>query len=76
MEIAGWPNRYFYGGELKNGSQKGDSVLCPLVLFDLKSNEEHEAFGGSIKNRNEAKFLAKLVGKIYKEQENAGLRGR
>ena len=62
-DICKWPNRYFYGGILENGNENRDSMMEPLLLFDMKGGEEKQ-WQTSLVNEMETNFVVKIVQKL------------
>merc|ERR1712141_889386 len=61
-EIVKWPNSYFYGNILKNGSISRVSIMKPYLFFNLNDTKENQAnCDNSLWNDAEAKFVAKLA---------------
>ena len=64
-EIAEWPNKYIYGGDLENGSQDRSSNLVPFKVFDTRlCYTVEESKNNSIKNAKEVKIVANLIQRI------------
>lgn len=65
-EICRWPNKYHYGGVLKNGPQKRESLLHPYLVLDLKEGATQKD-GARIFNKVEAAFVARLTRYVREE---------
>ncbi|XP_044006966.1 probable helicase senataxin [Aphidius gifuensis] len=56
-QISSWPNKYFYGGAIKNAAKVSSLPICSYKLLNHESPQSVTSFS----NPNEAKIIIKLL---------------
>lgn len=68
-EISDWPNKYFYGGCLKNALETTNQVLLfkPFSIFNIAQSNEKGSLSSHYVNFNEIELIYKLVQHMKKK---------
>ena len=72
-DISLWPNKYFYGGILKDGDTKSESKVVPFLVIDVEGDAVTEK--GNCYNKMEEKVvidLVKAIKEVHGKQPNNG----